>query len=114
MVAHRNLLGYFKGEVHILSSFDDMIKHVTENHVPDPDGNGLIDISKMNERELTNLFDQTWAKVKRIRSDHAGKHGWLLNCFTILNKLYEINLHKWGRDEGRSGESLAEFKKYLT
>ena len=94
-------------------SFGEHIKRITENYVPDPDMDGLVNISTMSEKEFVNLFDRSWSKVKRIKTRHWSKHGWILNCLTILNKLYEKNVHKWGRDEGRSGESLEAFKHYL-
>ena len=95
--------------------YDELFsKHINVNVVPDPSGEkGLLDISKMKEKNLAVLFDQTWAKAKRIKTKHSSKHGWLLNCATILRRLYLINLHKWARDEGRSGVSLEGFEEYF-
>jgi hypothetical protein len=81
--------------------------------VQTPTEKDLFDISTMDERELVELFDKTWTKAKHVKTDHWHKHGLILGCFKILNRLYNTNVHKCGRDEGHSGETLEGFEIYF-
>jgi hypothetical protein len=88
------------------NSNDLFWKRFNENVVLNPDNRQLVNISNLKEGELMELFEKNWAKAKRFRTRHDLKHGYLLNCATILKRLYVLNLHKWGRDEGQSAENL--------
>lgn len=94
-------------------SDDSFWRRFNEDVVVDPDTHKLLNLSQLKEQELVKLFDRSWAKVKRFRTRHYLKHGYLLNCVAILKRLYQMNLHKWGRDEGRSAQDLEFFEKYL-
>jgi hypothetical protein len=95
------------------SSDDSFWNRFNENVVIDPSGQKLVDVSNLTEKELVGLFERNWEKAKRFRTGHSLKHGYLLNCAAILKKLYLLNLHKWGRDEGRSTEDLRAFEEKL-
>jgi hypothetical protein len=94
-------------------SDDSFWNRFNESVVIDPANRKLVDISNMSEKELVGLFERNWEKAKRFRTRHDRKHSYLLNCAAILKKLYVLNLHKWGRDEGQSSENLEAFEEKL-
>lgn len=93
--------------------FDDtLMKSELDNMVVDPD-KGIVYLDKLNEKELLDLLVRLATKSKSIKSRHWLRHGYLLGMGKVLEKLYYMNIHRWGRDEGRSDEKLEGFEKYF-
>lgn len=96
-----------------MARIDDFgIKSEVDSMVVDPD-KGIVFIDKLKENELLDLLVRLAVKAKSIRSRHWLRHGYLLNMGKVLEKLYHINIHRWGLDEGKSAEELEAFEKYF-
>lgn len=83
-----------------------------ENLVNDPD-KGIVSIDKLKEKELLDLLVRLALKAKSIRSRHWLRQGYLLDLGKVLRRLYEMNIHRWGIDEGLPREYLKHFEEYF-
>ncbi len=88
------------------------IKSEIDNMVNDPE-NGIVYLDKMKEKELLDLLVRLANKAKRIKMRHWERHGYLLGMGKVLEKLYFMNVHRWGRDDGKSGYELEAFENYF-
>jgi len=93
-------------------TYEDSIKSEFDKMVKDPD-NGIIYLDKLKENELLDLLVRLVNKAKRIKSRHWLRHGYLLSAGKVLQRLYNMNIHRWGLDEGKSGEDLNAFEEYF-
>lgn len=91
---------------------DLLIKTELDNMVNDPD-KGIVYLDKMSEKELLDLLVRLSQKVKRIKTRHWERHGYLLGMGKVLEMLYRMNIHRWGLDKGKSAENLEAFEKYF-
>lgn len=91
-----------ESDLHIKSELDDMVN--------DPD-KGIVFIDKMTEKELLDLLARLALKTKSIKSRHWLRHSYLLEMGKVLETMYNMNIHRWALDNGRSGEALKEFEK---
>src|ERR1700682_2556020 len=96
----------------ILTDSDLGINSELDNMVNDPD-NGIIFLDKMKEKELLDLLVRLATKSQRIKTRHWERHGYLLGMGKVLEKLYRMNIHRWGLDEGKSDVELESFEKYF-
>ncbi len=88
----------------------DRLDNPLKDAVSDPDGRGLIFLDKLTEKELLALLVKIAEKAKRIRSKHELRHGTLMDLAKVLRRTYDMNLHRWGIDDGISREKLDFFE----
>jgi len=97
-----------------MAKIDDFgIKSEFDEMVVDPGRDEIVFIDKMKEKELLDLLVRLALKAKSIKSRHSLRHGYLLNMGRVLEKLYYMNIHRWGLDQGKSEEELEAFEKYF-
>ena len=88
-----------------------------KDSVLDPGTNEIINLNKLKEKELLDLMVRLAEKSKKIRTKHLVRHGYLMTMGKVLRRLYTMNVHRWGIDEGLSREEIEKhdefFKKKL-
>jgi len=89
----------------------DSTNSIAENMIVDPIKGGLIFIDKLKEKELLDLLVGLAKNAKSIRSQHWKRNGILLEMAKVLRRTYEMNVHRWGLDDGISREELDFFEK---
>ena len=92
-------------------------KNPLYDSVYEPVTKEIIDLSNLKEKELLDLMVRLAEKSKKIRTKHLVRHGYLMAMGKVLRRLYTMNVHRWGIDEGLSREKIEEhdefFKKKL-
>lgn len=89
----------------------DSTDSFVENVVVDPGKDDLVFLDKLKEKELLGLLVRIAEKAKSIRSQHWKRNGYLIDIAKVLRRTYEMNVHRWGLDEGISREQLEFFEK---
>ncbi len=88
-------------------------KNPLYDSVYDPVTKEIIDLSNLKEKELLDLMVRLAEKSKKIRTKHDIRHGYLLAMGKVLRRLYSMNVHRWGLDDGLSREKLEELEEYF-
>ena len=84
-----------------------------KDSVLDPGTNEIINLNKLKEKELLDLMVRLAEKSKKIRTKHLVRHGYLMAMGKVLRKLYTMNIHRWGIDEGLSREEIEKHEEFF-
>lgn len=82
-----------------------------EDAVIDPGKDDLVFLDNLKEKELLELLVSIAEKAKSIGSQHWKRNGYLIDMAKVLRSTYEMNVHRWGLDDGISREDLDFFEK---
>ena len=79
--------------------------------VLDPGKDDVVFLDVLKEKELLSLLVRIAEKSKSIRTKHIIRSGYLVDLAKVLRRTYEMNIHRWGLDDGISREDLDFFEK---